>query len=267
MLLAHELAHVRQQSSAIDNEQSFTTHAYDLERDAEETARSIINDAGHTVEPKLRSGLGLARQKEDGGHLAHVSGGAEPEFEAKPACLKRFTHIPGISKFDRVYGAGPLPALGGACGFEASFGVQADFDPTCNCSELEYRQFIRGHIIQEKAGNSTDRGDLMKDLPLGRLTEVFQEDGNTSRRPVYYGHRSDPSSTRSKSKTQYTNAGGRDDQKNGCHYEAEDTAFATFYATPGDTWDVELIYRGEIQRKGKSIERRYWTAIKGRFTP
>ena len=183
---------------------------------------------------------------------------AEPEFEEKPACLKAFTAMTFQTLFKRVN-----PQI---VAFEAPFAVMADFIAPCTCADLEYRQFIRGHIIRDPDGENESRGDLLSHLPLGYLSEVFQEDGDTSTTPSKYGYRSGPPSTSPKLVDQYTNKKGEVDQANGCHYEMSDTPWASFKSKPGEVWDIRLDFYGEIRKQGTAIQRRYWTPIKGRFT-
>jgi hypothetical protein len=183
---------------------------------------------------------------------------AEPEFDEKPACLKAFTVFTLEPLFKRIDAR--------MVGFEAPFSLMADFIGPCKCADLEYRQFIRGHITRDPDGENEDRGDLLSHLPIGYLSEVFQEDGDTSSTPPKYGYRSGPASTNPKVVDQYTNAKGDVDQANGCHYEMSDTPWAAFASRAGEVWDIRLDFYGEIRKKGTAIQRRYWTPIKGRFT-
>jgi hypothetical protein len=102
-------------------------------------------------------------------------------------------------------------------------------------------------------------------LPEGRLWRTYQEDGDTSTTPIHYGYWSDPASTNPKIKDQYNNAKGEVDQASGYRYEGSDTPYAVFPSASGTLWDIELNFYSEIQLKGKTIQRRYWTPIKGRF--
>ena len=65
----------------------------------------------------------------------------------------------------------------------------------------------------------------------------------------------------------YLNDRGADDQANGCRYRNEDEPGATLTdCRPGDVYDVDMNFRGEIQHSGTAIQRRFWTALRGRFT-
>jgi hypothetical protein len=187
-----------------------------------------------------------------------LSAPAEPEFDAHPQALKSFFVATGTPLFKRI---NPQQ-----CAFQTSFEVFASFNPRSKCSELEYRQFIRGHIKQERKGEViADRGDLLSKLPSGRLSEVFQEDGNTASSPVHYGHRNEPADLNPNKKNVYTNTKGEVDPAKGCNFESSDTPFAFFDTQPGDIWDIELHFYGDIQQKGRSIQRRNWTPIAGKF--
>ncbi len=184
---------------------------------------------------------------------------AEPEFDAKPKCLKHFT----VMKFETLWKRIDARHIG----FEAPFAVMAEFNGPCKCGDLEYRQYIRGHITRDPGGeNEADYGHLLSKLPLGRLNSSFQEDGDTSDTAVNYGHRSNPGIDREKLKDKYTNQKGDIDQQHGCHYEMSDTPWAVMQSAPGVDWDIQLDFYGEISNKSRAIQRRYWTPIKGRFT-
>jgi hypothetical protein len=34
---------------------------------------------------------------------------------------------------------------------------------------------------------------------------------------------------------------------------------------PGDVFDIDVNFRGEIQRRGRAVRARQWSAIRGRF--
>jgi hypothetical protein len=183
---------------------------------------------------------------------------AEPEFDKHPDCLGSFAaykSTPVFKRLDATY-----------CGFEAPFTVFAEFKPPCRCSQLEYRQFIRGHITRDPDGDAEDRGDLLSKLPLGRLWESYQEDGDTSDTPSKYGYRGNPAVERDTLVDHYLNAKGDADQANGCKYEGVDTPWAQFASKPGEVWDITLEFHGDILRDGRALARRFWTPIQGRFS-
>ncbi len=213
-LLAHELAHVTQQDTS-DQPRDLQVDTGG-EREAEAVADSALSPrfsvrgcAFRLRQNALaRQEAGVERSQEL--HFMHVlHGAAEPQFEARPECLKSFTVFPGHPVFNRVDTR--------HCGFEAPFEVQADFDPRCKCSELEYRQFIRGHVIRDPDRKPEHREiDLFPDLPLGLLlSEVYQEDGNTKMTPVHYGHRDEPAGSSPKAKSQVHRHAGEDRPKTG----------------------------------------------------
>lgn len=183
---------------------------------------------------------------------------AEPEFDKNPDCLGQFSAFTSEPVFGRVDER--------LCAFQAPFTVWAQFKPPCKCSQLEYRQFIRGHITRDPDGAAENRGDLLSKLPLGRLWESYQEDGDTSASPPKYGYRSSPAVERENLTDRYLNAKNEPDQANGCKYEGADTPYATFFSRPGEIWDIQLDFHGDILRDGRVIARRFWTPIKGRFT-
>ena len=151
--------------------------------------------------------------------------------------------------------------------FTRTFHMDAQLPSHCNCADYEYRQFIRGHLTHERAGVVADEGDAFSDLPAGRINAAWQEDGDTSAATANYGHRSLPA----ESFNRYLNDSFGLDMANGCLYRAGDTPGGNYTGknvtpTTGDVIDVEVKFRGEIQRKGKVIRKKFWTALKRRFT-
>ena len=61
----------------------------------------------------------------------------------------------------------------------------------------------------------------------------------------------------------YFDRAGTDNQPTGCRYESEDNPGGDLDdCQPGDRYDVEVSFRGEIQRNGSPIQTKYWTAIR-----
>ncbi len=158
------------------------------------------------------------------------------------------------------------------CTLFGHFRTAAQFSPRCNCAQFEYRQFIRGHFFHNRGGRRVaDLGATQFGrLPVGRLTNDFEEDGDTTD-PVAqnYGHRANPADN--DPEDHYINAAMADDQANGCRYRSEDfLGFAQVPGIPdcrvGDVLDAEISYRGEIQRNGTAIQSRIVTPLGGRFT-
>jgi hypothetical protein len=216
-------------------------------------------DLGASYASAVLRGAGRGEGDAPRVHGPKLDATAEPEFDKNPACLSFFNPSVGDVLFERVDDA--------LVGFEAPFSVTAGFKGPCKCGDLEYRQFIRGHITRDPGGpNEADYGHLLSKLPLGRLNESFQEDGDTSDPVVNYGHRANPAVDRPRLQDRYTNAKGVNDQAQGCNYKMTDTPWATMASAPGVVWDIQLDFYGEIRNKERAIQRRYWSPIKGRFT-
>lgn len=152
---------------------------------------------------------------------------------------------------------------------QGDFGMHAMLPSHCNCSDYEYRQFIRGHFRHERAGVVTDEADWFGRIPGGRLPAAFIEDGDTSAATVNYGHRAQPRED-ANPKNRYENFDGTPNQANGCVYEGEDFPGGTYRGhnaapTTGDTLDLLIQFRGEIQRRGRTVETKHWTALQSRF--
>ena len=180
-------------------------------------------------------------------------------------CLTAF----GVTNF----GATPIvrDAASNTCTLSGHFRTASQFSSRCNCSQFEYRQFIRGHFLQNRGGvQVADLATQFGRLPSGSLTAAFQEDGDTSDPTAQnYGHRTNPADDTPED--HYINGANADDQANGCRYRNED--FPGFSSVPGipdcrvgDVIDADMTFRGEIQRNGTAIQSRQWSAIRGRFT-
>ncbi len=148
------------------------------------------------------------------------------------------------------------------------FTMNAQFPDYCDCSDFEYRQFIRGHFNHERAGVVTDEGDWFANLPAGRLNAAWQEDGHTGVPSVNFGYRSRAASP----DDLYLNDAGAQDRANGCIYRGDDTPGGNYGGrnvanpTTGDSLDILVQFRGEIQRNGRVVRTKEWTALQSRFT-
>jgi hypothetical protein len=153
------------------------------------------------------------------------------------------------------------------CHVGGHFRTEAEFSSRCNCSQFEYRQFIRGHFTRTRGGVTEDIGPWFSRLPAGRINAGFQEDGDTTDDPVHYGHRDDPADD--DPIDHYFDAARTDDQAAGCRYENEDAPGGNVDdCRAGDVYDIDVNFRGEIQRNGAPVETKFWTAIRrARWTP
>lgn len=148
------------------------------------------------------------------------------------------------------------------------FTMNAQFPDYCDCSDFEYRQFIRGHFTHERAGVVTDEGDWFANLPAGRINAAWQEDGHTGVPSINFGYRSRAASP----DDLYLNDAGAQDRADGCIYRGDDTPGGNYGGwnvanpTTGDTLDILVEFRGEIQRNGRVVRSKQWTALQSRFT-
>jgi hypothetical protein len=108
----------------------------------------------------------------------------------------------------------------------------------------------------------TDIGNVLGRIPGGRIPAAFVEDGDTADPIVNYGHRNDAAEANPVNR--YINAAGVADQAGGCRYESEDFPGHTALpdCLPGDSYDIDVSFRGEIQRDGTPIQSKQWTAIR-----
>jgi hypothetical protein len=99
-------------------------------------------------------------------------------------------------------------------------------------------------------------------IPGGGLPPAFSEDGNTTAAVVNYGHRADPDEG---ARNRYFDATGSVDQGAGCQYENSDRPGGPFPFTPGDELDIDINFRGEVQRRGRVVQSKFWTGLRGLF--
>ena len=92
---------------------------------------------------------------------------------------------------------------------------------------------------------------------MGRLNETFDEDGNKKSAALNYGHRDQKAET--------GNSYSETDHATGCVYEGDDNPGGPDKVKSGDVFDIDVNFRGDIQRKGTVVATKSWTAIKGRF--
>jgi hypothetical protein len=146
------------------------------------------------------------------------------------------------------------------CQFDNALAINAEFSQRCNCAQFQYRQFIRGHLLRTRGGVVTDLGAVFLHEVGGALPAAFAEDADTSDPVPNYGHRDVAAG--GNVEDHYINDGGGDDQANGCRYRATDDPNATINdCQPGDSYDVEMNFRGEIQRNGAPIQTKFWGAF------
>jgi hypothetical protein len=113
---------------------------------------------------------------------------------------------------------------------QGPFVMRATFENAipCNCSNGEYRQFIRGSFT---AGGKPVTHMLGPGRPLSATT--FQEDGDVGAGTVY-GHRSTPG----------TKSRFLPDQQGGCKFEGEDEPFIG--SSPGTVVTMNLEFSGDL---------------------
>ncbi|MGH4027244.1 MAG: DUF4157 domain-containing protein [Pseudonocardiaceae bacterium] len=163
----------------------------------------------------------------------------------------------------RNFGVTDAGTAGGTRNVSGHFEVHAQFSQTCGCANYEYRQFIRGHAVRRPAGGGApvNLAPLFT-IPGGGLPAAFSEDGDTTAAVVNYGHRANPDEGVG---NRYFDAGGAVNQAAGCRYQNIDRPGGPFAFSPGDELDLDINFRGEVQRGGRVVERKFWTAVRGVF--
>ena len=158
-----------------------------------------------------------------------------------------------------------LGVSGGRLTMLGDFRVHARFPADCGCTPYEYRQFIRGQV-QRRRGTTVE--NLGSEFAVGSagsagLTNSFVEDGDTTT-GFRYGHRSDAPSTGTP-RNFYADDNG-DPEEGGCRYEGSDApGLFRMPVRPGDVVEADIVFRGEIQRGGRTVMTRHWVGLRERF--
>lgn len=163
----------------------------------------------------------------------------------------------------RNFGVTDAGVAGGLRNVRGHFEVDTQFSQTCGCADYEYRQFIRGHARRLPAGGGApvDLGPLFS-IPGGRLPAGFVEDGDTSPGAVLnYGHRDQPAEPINR----YLDDAGAEDQPAGCRYRNQDFPGGRFPFAAGDRLDLDINFRGEVRRRGRVVQTKFWSAIRNVF--
>ena len=162
------------------------------------------------------------------------------------------------------------PGPGGTTSILGHHEVDAEFSDRCNCGEFQYRQFIAGAASVTHAGVPTDLRNKFSHIPGGELPlTTMREDGNTTWGLLpncgpYYGHRDKCgfASTTTIPENRYITGTGATDQSHGCRYKTEDyPKLKEAGLATGDTVDLKMDFRGEIQRNKTTIQTLNWTTI------
>lgn len=174
-------------------------------------------------------------------------------------CLTAFRVI----NFPVVHDETPGPS--GRTRIQGHHKVEARFSSRCDCSQFEYRQFIAGVATASRGGRIDDLSGSFSHIPGGALPVAMVEDGNTTCPSQNYGHRAQPgqaADTVTCGEDHYTDDDGSANQAGGCRYRGEDhPKLIVNGLQTGDTVDLLVQFRGEIRRAGTVVATRSWTDI------
>lgn len=167
-----------------------------------------------------------------------------------------------INEFRVRVGGLVLTRLGaGRVRIQADVLVDIHFDPHCDCSRLQFRQFVSGTVTK----NGVNVNNWFTTTPGGRLPAMgnWMEDGNTTLpNNGPYGHRN-LTPNLGDVVDEYSDPDGTRNMRSGCIYEHNDTVgISDGPGVPGDNFVIDIRFIGEIRRDGNEIERRYW-AVRG----
>jgi hypothetical protein len=148
-------------------------------------------------------------------------------------------------------------------GIEGHFHIFAQFPERTNSAQWQYRQYIKGNAEVQRGDTVVNLNRYFSKLPIGRLTNDWQEDGNTDWAGANYGHRNQ-SGRASNPINRYENRDGSANQAAGSVYKGED--FPHFFepnARTGDVLSLNLSFMGKIIRirdgSTEIIQTRTWT--------
>ncbi len=291
-LLAHELTHVVQQKGgapAIQRELAtpppatparaqpaltaaqitaairFNRSLYDAERTKQLQDLIGTTSTGTWVEDDILAVA--ATQEEYGLHKDGMIGPKMFEFLDKETRLEKLAKTDENCLLAFNIALDP-PTVGAVVGGQRSitghFAMSAQFSKYCGCADYEYRQFIRGHWKRIRGGVTTDLSNTFTTQPAGSLTPGFAEDGNTTTAALNYGHRDQANEGTDNGYFDDANSATQN-QASGCHYKGDDTPGGPDSVLSGDVFDILVAFRGEIRRKAKVVETKFWNAIHGRF--
>jgi len=138
-----------------------------------------------------------------------------------------------------------------------NFSIEIRFSPHCDCSRFEYRQFIGGDVTL----NGVNINNRFGQIPGGALPGLgnFIEDGNnTVAGNGRLGYRNTQPNLAAQN--EYLDTSGNIDMLNGCIYRSFDQPGLTnAQANPGDVYDFNIRFFGDIRKDGKMIERKFWS--------
>ncbi|HVS95056.1 MAG TPA: peptidoglycan-binding domain-containing protein [Puia sp.] len=147
---------------------------------------------------------------------------------------------------------------------KADVNVDIHFDAHCDCSTLQYRQFVSGTVTK----NGVNINHWLNQSPGGRLPAMggWREDGNNSQPAgAPYGHRNLPPNV-GDVVDQYSDPDGTLNMRSGCMYENSDSVgIEEGDGVAGDNFVLDIRFIGEIRKNGKPIEKKFW-AVRGRVT-
>ncbi|MCI0713609.1 MAG: hypothetical protein L0154_25860 [Chloroflexi bacterium] len=142
--------------------------------------------------------------------------------------------------------------------------ILAMFDPAgIDIEDLEYRQFIKGHVEMFDAGSgqTIDLDGQFSDLPDGKLHAGWQEDGDTSlgagNAGYHYGHR-DYKDHAEGDRDQYLPDRQTGDMYIGADFPLIDHIPA-LQGDKGDTITWRMDFRGEIRYKSITVMTKNWS--------
>jgi hypothetical protein len=158
----------------------------------------------------------------------------------------------------------PAPARNGVdqARIFGKFDVEIRFDPHCDCSQLEYRQYISGDAFQ----NNQNINRFFTSVPGGHLPGAgnWRWDGDRNlNNNGHYGVRG-AAANQGGVTDEYTDATGAPDAA-GCNYRAsDDPGLRSVDVARGDRFVFDIRFHGEIIRKSdkKVMEDKFW-AVRG----
>ncbi|HLX65820.1 MAG TPA: peptidoglycan-binding domain-containing protein [Puia sp.] len=144
--------------------------------------------------------------------------------------------------------------------------VEIRFDPHCDCSRFQYRQFVGGDVTENGVNINDSFDHLPPDHRLPGLGNFIQDGDTDLPANGPYGHRGLQPNL-GDVLDEYTDADGTTlNMASGCRYRSTDfVGFKHRQSVAGDHYIFDMRFFGVILMDGKVIEKKFW-AFRGDIT-
>lgn len=254
-----EAAEVELTDAQVQEAIQFNTRRYDaasirlIQDSAGSEVTGVMDEDTVRMVADLQRGFGLTQDGkigEDTFDLITRSKAASADATGRDDCITSF-HVTMVHPPRR------FPAGAGLVDLLARFTMRARFEPRCDCSDFEYRQFICGTVFATRPGSSVPipLNNQFTPIPGGTLPvcagDPTHEDGNTTTGAgPNYGHRNQVGDI---------NDRYLPNRATGCEYRGFDMPGLTgtdAVTHAGETVHFDFRFKGQIVRRQAGAFRR-----------